>query len=114
MRPHAKRGQIRPKISTMPRQKTEAAAYLDIYKLVNEKKRLQQELIALDERRAIVQERLAVLETQIADLETTAHQIRDQDALSQSAEPSSSTPLPRQKPSPQNSDGSFNTLFLEY
>ena len=77
MRPHLSQSQIRPKISTMPRQKTEAAAYLDIYKLVIEKTRLQQELATLEERRDRIQTRLDVLDVEIAALEQSAHQLRD-------------------------------------
>ncbi len=104
MRPHVSQGQIRPKISTMPRQKTEAAAYLDIYKLVNEKTRLQHELETLDERRDRVQKRLAVLDTAIADLERNAHQLRD-------AKPSEVGAIATAKAPELDS---FNTLFLEY
>ena len=105
MRPHHTQGQIRPKISTMPRQKTEAAAYLDIYKLVNEKKRLQQELGILEERRVRIQQRLEVIEQQVSGLEKDAHQLRDSDPAQI---PPSVTPLPI----PSSED--FNTLFLEY
>lgn len=77
MRPHPSQSHIRPKISTMPRQKTEAAAYLDIYKLVNERTRLQKELVSLEERRDRIQTRLEVLDVEIAALEQSAHQLRD-------------------------------------
>jgi septal ring factor EnvC (AmiA/AmiB activator) len=97
------RGRILPKISTMPRQATEAAAYLDIYKLVIEKKRLQQELEGIDERRHQIGDRLAQLETQIAQLEQAAHQARDADPVHSSpALPPTDTPPP------------FDTLFLDY
>jgi predicted nucleic acid-binding Zn-ribbon protein len=71
------RGQIRPKISTMPRQQSEAAAFLDVYKLVIEKNRLQQELQTMDQRRQQIVDRLSVLETQVTALEDTAHQLRE-------------------------------------
>jgi hypothetical protein len=74
------KGQIRPKISTMPRQQTEAAAYLDIYKLVIEKKRLRQELEGMDDRRQQICDRLVVLEQHITALEKTAHEVRDAEA----------------------------------
>ncbi|MBD2037280.1 hypothetical protein H6F76_20150 [Leptolyngbya sp. FACHB-321] len=76
MRPHQTRTHTRP-ISTMPRQKTEAAAYLDLYKLVNEKTRLQKEFQALEERRDRIQSRLAGLDVEIDALEKSAHQLRD-------------------------------------
>lgn len=105
MRPHHNQGTIRPKISTMPRQKTEAAAYLDIYKLVNEKKRLQQELDTLEQRKERIQQRLQLIETQVEQLEQSAHDLRDEEPIA----PRAATP----KASPTES-GDFNTLFLEY
>ncbi len=104
MRPHQSQGQIRPKISTMPRQKTEAAAYLDIYKLVNEKTRLQHELQTLEERRDRIQTRLEELKPQIADLEQSAHQLRD-------ATPSSAPSIASVKVAPASD---LNTFLLEY
>jgi chromosome segregation ATPase len=104
MRPNPRQAKIFPKISTMPRQQTEAAAYLDIYKLVNEKKRLQKELASLEERRELIQNRLVLLDTQIATLETTAHQLRDGE---------SPQPTPAKHP-PKPSSETFNMEFLEY
>lgn len=74
------KGTIRPKISTMPRQKTEAAAILDLYKLVVEKKRLQQELGNLEQRRQQIDQRLAVLERQIVVTEQDVEKLRGQEA----------------------------------
>ena len=104
MRAHPQQGQIRPKVSTMPRQKTEAAAYLDIYKLVNEKKRLQQELETLEQRRDRIQQRLQAIETQVEQLEQSAHTLRDD------------PPLPQKKaiPTATSEASEFSTLFLEY
>lgn len=100
MRPH----QPRRPISTMPRQKTEAAAYLDIYKLVNEKTRLQKEFQALEERRDRIQSRLEVLDVEIDALEKSAHQLRD-------ATPVEPAAIARTK-APAADDP--NTLVLEY
>lgn len=88
----------------MPRQKTEAAAYLDIYKLVNEKTRLQKELVSLEERRDRIQSRLEVLDVEIDALEKSAHQLRD------------ATPAePGMTKSTKAPDTEFNTFdFLEY
>lgn len=103
MRPHPSQSPIRPKISTMQRPKTEAAAYLDIYKLVTEKKRLEQELERLEQRRDLILKRLDVLNSQVDNLETTAQEIRHN---------VSPTGL---NPSYQEADSkSFNTLYLEY
>ena len=68
---------ILPKISTMPRQKTEATAYLELYKLEVEKKRLQQELQTMKIRRQQIEQRLSALETQINSVEKTVPQIRE-------------------------------------
>jgi len=88
----------------MPRQRTEAAAYLDIYKLVTERKRLQQELEILEQRRDRILNRLEVLDQQTAILEVTAQQLRDE--------------MPRQQRKMQPTDASlpsaFTTFCLEY
>lgn len=76
MHQRPERGLIRPKVSTMPRQKSEASAYLDIYKLAVEKRRLQQELQALDQRRQRICQRLGSLRQEIAMLEGNVHELR--------------------------------------
>lgn len=118
MRPHRSKGQIVPKVSTMPRAKTEAAAYLEIYKLVNEKKRLQHELEQLEQRREIIQKRLEVLTQQVDNLETSAHHLRDQPSESVKptqpsvpAKPSGTKPIAH-KPASGTED--FKTFFLEF
>ncbi len=105
MRPHLQQGKIRPKVSTMPRQKTEAAAYLDIYKLVNEKKRLQQELETLEQRKERIQQRLQMIETQVEQLEQCAHDLREDEPIA---------PRPTTFKAPLTESSDFNTLFLEY
>ncbi|MDX2213512.1 MAG: hypothetical protein SFY66_09505 [Oculatellaceae cyanobacterium bins.114] len=107
MRRNTTRGKIRPKISTMPRQKSEAAAFLDIYKLVVEKKRLQQELQSMDERRQQICDRIVVLDQQIDHLEGTVQQMRDVSQQDPNA------PKLTTRPAPLTSD-TFETLFLEY
>jgi predicted nucleic acid-binding Zn-ribbon protein len=104
-RPGPSRGTIRPKITTMPRQKSEAAAFLNIYKLVIEKKRLQEELENIETRRQQIYQRLEVLDKQVEGLEQSVQKIRQHEAEGQSATPN----LNRE---PQSD--SFDTLFLEY
>jgi cell division septum initiation protein DivIVA len=109
------KGQIRPKISTMPRQQTEAAAYLDIYKLVIEKKRLRQELEGMDDRRQKICDRLAILEQQIVALEKTAHQVRDAESTPVNpASPHIPASPPQAHKSAKPADAAFDTLFLNY
>ncbi|MEM7773051.1 MAG: hypothetical protein AAF327_21395 [Cyanobacteria bacterium P01_A01_bin.37] len=111
------RSNIRPKISTMPRQQTEAAAYLDIYKLVVEKKRLQDELESIQQRQGQISDRLSVIEAQIQTIEDKAHQIRDAQ-LGETSEPSETSErksysgtssAPRTEQPSQ-----FKTITLEY
>ncbi|MFZ9736380.1 MAG: hypothetical protein ACO3EZ_00035 [Prochlorotrichaceae cyanobacterium] len=94
------RGLIRPKISTMPRQKTEATAYLSIYKLSVEKKRLEDELQHLETRKVQIEQRLTALHQ---DIETIKASVPEQP-------PSNPAPQP---PSPKHHQG-FETIFLEY
>jgi chromosome segregation ATPase len=99
---------IYPKISTMPRPQSEATAHLEMYKLLVEKNRLQQELTSLDQRQQQITERLAGLESQVKQLESTAKQLQ--------------TPAPPTKRSESRSESrpelaerpEFQTLFLEY
>jgi predicted nuclease with TOPRIM domain len=94
MRPQRSPGKIRPKVSSMPRQRSEAAAYLDIYKLAIEKERLVNELNSLEQRTHEIRERLVILNTQVHSLESTAQ---------------AATPTARQ---PETKG--YNTLFFEY
>jgi hypothetical protein len=106
------KGKIRPKISTMPRQRTEAAALLDLYKLAIEKERLSQELITIDQRRQQILDRMVMLEQQVMQLEQRTKQLRQAEsasmnsALTEGRSPSSAIP-------PFASTG-FDTLQLDY
>lgn len=87
-----------PKLSTMPRPKTEATAYLNLYKLAIEKKRLQFELDSIEQRRHRIQKRLSFLESQVAEVQQAAQ-----------------TSAPKLTSVTKNSsDSALNTLFLEY
>lgn len=99
------RPKVTPKISTMPRQQTEATLYLDVYKLVVEQKRLQQEQQNIEQRSQQINQRLAQLDQQIASLETTLQQMR-------------SGVLPEARPLRSQAKveppEAFDMLFLEY
>ncbi|MBW4658642.1 MAG: hypothetical protein KME15_08210 [Drouetiella hepatica Uher 2000/2452] len=105
------KGRILPKISTMPRQQTEAAAVLDLYKLAIEKNRLQQELQDIELRRLQILSRLTVLEGQVDSLEAKAHQMRDSIPVDSLLPVDGSLPRARSKPYPAEE---FDLLFLEY
>ena len=100
-----RQGPIRPKISTMPRQRTEASVYLDVYKLVVERKRLQQELQKIEQRSHQIHQRMAQLDQQIIEQEAILQQMRTGTAPSVP-----SHPQPTQAAQPE----AFDMLFLEY
>lgn len=119
MRRNLAKGRIQPKISTMPRQQSEAAAFLDIYKLVIEKKRLQQELESMDQRRQQILTRLEALNSQVATLENSAHQMRDpatapNTAASTTVSSVRSRTKPAAKPASNAEVETFETFFLDY
>ncbi|HEY9750894.1 MAG TPA: hypothetical protein V6C63_19590 [Allocoleopsis sp.] len=100
-----RQGPIRPKISTMPRQRTEATVYLDVYKLVVERKRLQQELQKIEQRSQQINQRMTQLDQQIAELEAVLQQLRSGVA------PEARPLLPQVK---ADQPEAFDMLFLEY
>lgn len=78
MRKVRNRSIIRPKVSTMPRNKSEASSQLELYQMVTEKERIQQELYRIKERSALLKQRLVTLNKQIEETEKTVHKIRQQ------------------------------------
>jgi hypothetical protein len=107
------RGMIRPKISTMPRPKTEASAFLDLYKLTVEKKRLQQELNLMDARRQSLQERVAVIEAEVTVVEKNIQQMRQCGNTNCAANSASITPsVPTSVKASRNN--TFDMQFVEY
>jgi hypothetical protein len=114
MYPKQPRGSIRPKVSTLPRQQTEAGQYLDLYKVTIEKKRLTDELASIEQRRQQIQTRLAVLEQLAETLEGKAQQMRSGQVevpVKQSAKPAKSAKPSEIQPEEETS---FETMFLEY
>lgn len=106
------RHRIHPKVSTMPRQRSEAAQYLDLYKLTVEKTRLSQELLNIEKRRDRIQERLETLEHQIKDVKT--QRLRQPQTAS---EPNSIIYPPAYYADTQNGsldDPNFETVTLDY
>jgi hypothetical protein len=97
-------GRTLPKFSTMPRQKSELVAGVDIYKLLIEKKRLQQELEMMEQRRQQIYQRLAVLENQLVSQTNSIQQ--------QGENPPASGNVPVPAPSPQPAN--LQSFMLEY
>jgi hypothetical protein len=109
---------IFPKVSTMPRPQTEAAQYLDMYKLTVEKTRLQQELEYIDERRQRLCDRLAEIEQATEGLDAQATSMRQPTQASKAARPQSAhfaptanVYLPERAASAPDD---YNTLMLDY
>ncbi|MBD2249877.1 gas vesicle protein [Nostoc parmelioides FACHB-3921] len=70
------RGIIRPKITTMPRNKSEASSQLELYKLVTEQQRIKQELAFIEQRTVLLKQRLSTLKTQIEGTERSISHLR--------------------------------------
>jgi chromosome segregation ATPase len=92
----------------MPRQSSEAAHYLDIYKLTIERKRLQAQLVDLEQRRQRIQMRLDELNAQTTELAKGAQEHRQADGA---AQPSSMIFPPGYDDAP---GGDFDTITLDY
>ncbi|MCC5617694.1 gas vesicle protein [Nostoc sp. CHAB 5836] len=69
-------GIIRHKVSTMPRNKSEASNQLELYKLITEKQRIQQELAFIEQQTGLLKQRLLTLQSQINSTESNIHQSR--------------------------------------
>ncbi len=74
------RGIIRPKITTMPRNKSEASSQLELYKLVTEQQRIKQELAFIEQRTVLLKQRLSTLKTQIEGTERSINNLRHPEA----------------------------------
>ena len=94
----------------MPRQKSEASHYLDIYKLTVEKRRLKQELDNLIKKQRRIQDRLGLIEQQIEALDGSAQRLRQPSSPS---EPSSVIYPPTSSSQPEAEDD-FGTMTLDY
>ncbi|AUS99989.1 gas vesicle protein [Nostoc sp. CENA543] len=73
------RGAIRPKVTTMPRSKSEASNQLELYKLVTEQQRIKQELNFIEQRTVLLKQRLITLQTQIEGTERNIQNLRSSD-----------------------------------
>ncbi|WP_017299496.1 hypothetical protein [Nodosilinea nodulosa] len=110
---------IFPKVSTMPRPATEAAQYLDMYKLTVEKTRLQQELEYIDGRRQQLCDRLAEIEQETQALDAKAVNLRPPSHPTAAPKPqgmnfapSANVYLPERNSRQAPDD--YNTLMLDY
>lgn len=112
MHPQSPRSRIQPKISTLPRQRSEATNYLDIYKLVIEKKRLQKELETLTQRQQQIQQHLDIINRQVAALKEAAETLALQETEAKVAAPGDR--VLEQPRAGQPSEQQYQTEFLDY
>ena len=92
---------LRPKISNLPRQHSEIADSLHLYKLAIEKKRIRQELYNLEQQRQQLLQRLSVIESHMNQLIENVQQQQQTNQLT----------------NPQASDSysdRFDAFLLEY
>jgi len=116
MYPSMPSGQIRPKISSMPRQQSEDNACLEVYKLVVERKRLQQELDGMEQRKVQLQKRIALLEQDIIRWDHEIQKLRKpkRSGAVTRATQKPSNQKPHQSFTTQPSHADFDTMTLEY
>jgi len=115
---------IFPKISTLPRQRTEASHYLDMYKLTVEKKRIQQELDNINQKQEQLKSRLVEIDQQLQGLNDGAESLRQQASKSYPPNggnanhpptqpmPTSNVYLPNRNA--QSSPDDYSTVVLDY
>ncbi|MBR8838622.1 MAG: gas vesicle protein [Stigonema ocellatum SAG 48.90 = DSM 106950] len=96
---------IRPKVTTMPRNRTEASTQLELYKMITEKQKIYREMNCIKERMSILQKSLDVLNHQIADTEKTINQLRHNESMF------AQTVVPRNIPIESNN---YETFEMEY
>ena len=108
-RPISRRS-IPPKISTIPRQQSEASDYLNLYQLAVEKQRLCQELQTIEQRTHQIHNRLAVIHHHMDRLK------KNTPALSPEPSASSNPSLPGLNPTRTQSAQveSYDVLTLDY
>lgn len=106
----------RPKISTMPRNQTEASEQLELYKMVTKRQRMQQELQFMEKRLEQLRQELSVLDNQIENTEKTIQNLRqnteEKIPTLRQRTPSSTQSATRPKIGSESSN--FQTFYLEY
>ncbi|MDJ1177566.1 hypothetical protein PJF56_01690 [Roseofilum sp. BLCC_M91] len=106
-RPISRRS-IPPKISTIPRQESEASDYLNLYQLAVEKQRLANELQTIEQRSQQIEKRLAIINRQMDRLK--------KNTPAPGATSASNPSLPGLNPTKKTSgrSTSYETFLLDY
>lgn len=105
---------IQPKLSAIPRRKSEDGIYRSLYQLSVEKKRLQQELVDLQDRSEVIQQRLSMIEEQLGQLEADVKQLGDRDESPSAVHPPKNKNAENRPETPSKSDADMNTFMVDY
>ncbi|MDF5717016.1 MAG: gas vesicle protein [Rhizonema sp. NSF051] len=106
---------IRPTISTIPRNQSEATKQLELYKMVTKRQRIQQELQFMEQRLQVLKQQMSSLDNQIKITEKTIQDLRQSPpASSESATPQTSPPCSTASHKDVKSSSKFQTFYLEY
>jgi hypothetical protein len=88
------RSPIPPKLHTIPRENSEAAEQLELYKKVTKRQRILQELHSIEQRTQLLKQQLSIIDSQIEEAEETIKTLRQASLISASSSPASA-PAPR-------------------
>lgn len=109
---------IQPKLSAIPRRKSEDGIYRSLYQLSVEKKRLQQELADLQDRSEVIQQRLSMIEEQLGKLEGDVKQLGDRGESQSAVRPpknqNKNKHSENRPETPSKSDADMNTFMVDY
>jgi cell division septum initiation protein DivIVA len=99
----------------MPRQKSQATAYLDIYKLQLEKKRLQHRVLELEQQTQQIYLRLKEIDSQIVSIQASADSLERSEAASPRWSPTGLRPSSQPSAIPsQRASNTFKTFVVDY
>ena len=82
--------QIRPQISSMPRDRSEAAEQLELYRLVAKRQRIQSEIKLIEQRTQLLKQQLEGLNGKIEETESKIQELRRSDSAPTSTTPNTS------------------------
>lgn len=83
------RSAIPPKLHTIPRDNSEAAEQLELYKKVTKRQRILQELHSMEQRTQLLKQQLSILDSQIEETEQTIKILRQASLIPASSSPAS-------------------------
>lgn len=109
MASHPHQRSAHPKVSSMPRPRSEASTHLEIYKMSVEKHRLQQELQNLKTRETRIKKRLEEIETQTQQLMSKVTNSASTEEASTKA-----TPKPESQFNSPQSAFDLEQVYVEY